>query len=97
MLSFGVINNLPSWEMIKFKQLIDTFNYHNQNNLVKQKYYEGAVSLNDVNLGIALPKAIGNLKIGCDWGAKTVDVLASRSMFDGFVNEIETEAKKIFK
>ena len=25
------------------------------------------------------------LEIGCSWGAKTVDVLAARSMFDGFV------------
>ena len=25
------------------------------------------------------------LEIGCEWGAKTVDVLAARSMFDGFV------------
>ena len=33
------------------------------------------------------------LEIGCAWGAKTVDVLAGRSMFDGFVgvNGVEDE------
>lgn len=30
---------------------------------------------------------MSNLEIGCAWGAKTVDVLAAHSMFDGFVTE----------
>lgn len=41
--------------------------------------------MNEVNLGIALPEGFSGLEIGCEWGAKTVDVLAARSMFDGFV------------
>lgn len=86
-ISISRVEGLPEIEFNKLMELIDVFNYHNQKNEQKQKYYEGAVTLNDVNLGIALPQGMGSLKIGCEWGAKTVDVLASRSMFDGFVSE----------
>lgn len=91
MLTFGTVKNLPEEEASILTQLADVYNYHQASNCIKQKYYEGAVTLNDVNLGIALPKAIGKLAIGCEWGAKTVDVLASRSMFDGFVSENGTD------
>lgn len=87
MLSIGKIINLPDAESKQFQTLIDAYNYHLNNNAVKEKYYEGNVTLGDVNLGIALPKAFHELKLGCEWGAKTVDVLASRSMFDGFVSK----------
>lgn len=72
-------------EVDKLNKLIEVFNYHQLNNCLKNKYYEGKISLNDVNLGIALPDGMGKLEIGCAWGAKTVDVLAGLSMFDGFV------------
>ena len=35
------------------------------------------------------------LEIGCAWGAKTVDVLAARSMFDGFVSANGNEAEEL--
>lgn len=85
-ITFSTINGLPDEEGIKLAQLIDAYNSHQNSNYIKQKYYEGAVTLNDVNLGIALPRGMKNLSVGCMWGAKTVDVLASRSMFDGFVS-----------
>ena len=44
------------------------------------------IPLSEVNLGLALPENIRGFEIGCNWGAKTVDVLAARSMFDGFVS-----------
>ena len=68
-----------------------------QNN-EKNKYYEGKILLGEVNLGIALPEGMRGLEIGCAWGAKTVDVLAALSMFDGFVGvngESLTELEKI--
>lgn len=78
----------------KFTKLLMVYNNHAAKNQTKDKYYEGKISLNDVNLGIALPENIRKLEIGCAWGAKTVDVLAARSMFDGFVGldgaEVET-------
>lgn len=72
-------------EIDRLQDLIDLFNLHSSKNAEKNKYYEGKITLNDVNLGIALPEGFGKLEIGCAWGAKTVDVLAARSMFDGFV------------
>ena len=72
-------------EMDRLQKLINLFNLHSAKNVEKNRYYEGKVSLSSVNLGIALPEAFDTLEIGCSWGAKTVDVLAARSMFDGFV------------
>ena len=72
-------------EKTLLKELTDVYNYHRHKNEIKNRYYEGHISLGEVNLGIALPQGMRGLEIGCSWGAKTVDVLASRSMFDGFV------------
>lgn len=85
-IELSAINNLPAYENSLLLELIAAYDSHQNKNLVKEKYYEGAVTLNDVNLGIALPKRMKNLDVGCEWGAKAVDVLASRSMFDGFVS-----------
>ena len=60
--------------------------YHQSRNATKDKYYEGHVTLQDVNLGLALPQGLRGLEVGCNWGQKAVDALASRSMFDGFVS-----------
>lgn len=81
------IKGLPDIEKIKLQKLIDVFQLHNGKNAEKDRYYEGKISLAEVNLGIALPQGMAKLEIGCSWGAKTVDVLAARSMFDGFVSE----------
>ena len=86
-ISISQIKDFPAEEMAKFQSLVATYNSHSSKNDEKNKYYEGKISLNDVNLGIALPDGLKKLEIGCTWGAKTVDVLAGRSMFDGFVDE----------
>lgn len=62
-------------EIDNLTKLIDNYNYHSSKNEEKQRYYEGKISLNSVNLGIALPEGLRKLEIGCAWGAKTVDVL----------------------
>lgn len=79
------IKGFPQTEWGNFNKLIEIFNLHASKNSEKNRYYEGKVSLDEVNLGIALPDSMARLEIGCAWGAKTVDVLAARSMFDGFV------------
>jgi len=79
--------NLTDKEKRDFFKLVNIFNKHNSSNAIKNRYYEGHVTLGEVNLGIALPEGMQGLEIGCEWGAKAVDVLASRSMFDGFVGE----------
>jgi hypothetical protein len=84
-LAIGMVANLPEEEQNMLIELQNVYNYHQGKNSKKDKYYEGKIPLSDVNIGIALPEGIRKLEIGCAWGAKTVDVLASRSMFDGFV------------
>ena len=76
---------LPMEEYAKLLKLVDIFLAHQPKNYRKNRYYEGRIALGDVNLGIALPEGLAGLEIGCAWGAKCVDVLAGRSMFDGFV------------
>lgn len=87
MLSLGEVVGLPTYEKEKLARLLEAYNFHYESNLKKERYYDGAVTLREVNLGIALPSTLQNLSVGCEWGAKTVDVLASRSIFDGFVSE----------
>lgn len=76
---------LPMPEAEDLQQLLETYQYHGTKNALKARYYEGHIPLSEVNLGLALPESIKTLEIGCEWGAKCVDVLASRSMFDGYV------------
>lgn len=85
-LGVGKIYGLPSVEEVKLRKLIKLWDNHKSSNDKKNRYYGGHVRLSDVNLGIALPNGLNSLEIGCEWGAKTVDVLAARSMFDGFVS-----------
>jgi hypothetical protein len=86
---------LPTEEQIKLQKLLDIYQAHLSKNYEKNQYYEGQISLNAVNLGIALPEGLRKLEIGCAWGAKTVDVLAARSMFDGFVGVDGEEVAEI--
>lgn len=72
-------------ERYMFQKLLNVYNAYCFKNHEKNKYYEGKISLGEVNLCIALPEGMRGLEIGCSWGAKAVDVLAARSMFDGFV------------
>lgn len=78
---------LPEDEKALLLHLVKVFYKHHADNEKKNKYYEGRISLDYVNLGIALPDGLRGLEIGCAWGAKCVDVLAARSMFDGFVGQ----------
>lgn len=86
-------SGLTSQEQKDLAELLRIYEYHRTKNAKKAKYYEGHVTLGDVNLGLALPEGFAGLEIGCEWGAKTVDVLASRSMFDGFVGADGSEAE----
>lgn len=86
-------SGLTDQERKDLAELLRIYEYHRSKNAKKAKYYEGHVTLGDVNLGFAIPKGFAELEIGCEWGAKTVDVLASRSMFDGFVGADGSEAE----
>ena len=84
---------LPEKERQTMARLVAVFNANESKNRLKNRYYEGHVTLGEVNLGLALPKAIRGLEIGCAWGEKAVDVLAARSMFDGFVGRNGQDAE----
>jgi len=85
LLSPAQVRGLDEENQYRLQKLLDVFANTQSKNEVKDRYYEGHVPLGEVNLGIALPENMAKLEIGCSWGAKTVDVLAGRSMFDGFV------------
>ena len=89
------VSGLPALEYARLLKLVAVFQAHQGGNEKKNRYYEGKISLNSVNLGIALPEGMRGLEIGCAWGAKTVDVLAGRSMFDGFVGESGEEIEEL--
>ena len=89
------VRGLDQKEYEKLDKLVETYEAHISQNKKKNKYYEGNIPVSDVNLGIALPKTLGQLQIGCAWGAKTVDVLAARSMFDGFVGADGSESDEL--
>ena len=75
-LNFGHVPGLTQEEQKQLQDLAAAYNYHQSRNATKDKYYEGHISLRDVNLGIALPQGLRNLEVGCSWGQKAVDVLA---------------------
>ena len=89
------VRGLPAAEAATLAELEQNYLLHQTANAQKSKYYEGHVSLRDVNLGIAIPKDLQSFVVGCSWGAKSVDVLAARSMFDGYVSSQGTDAEDI--
>lgn len=95
MLTIGQVQGLADRDRETLERLLEVYNYHLSKNAIKDRYYEGKISLAEVNLGIALPQGIMGLEIGCAWGSKTVDVLAGLSMFDGFVNSAGNNADDI--
>ena len=94
-INIGRVRGLPEMETALFMECVKTLNSHSGANAKKKKYYEGQIMLSDVNLGIALPDGLSRLEIGCEWGTKAVDVLAARSMFDGFVGRNGEDAEGI--
>ena len=82
----AAVAGLDVIEQERLRKLLTVYQERSAKNAIKDRYYDGHVSLGEVNLGIALPDGMRKLEIGCAWGTKTVDVLAARSMFDGFVD-----------
>lgn len=89
------IRGLPPAEKQMMADLLSIYKAHAVKNMDKERYYEGNIPLDEVNLGIALPDSLAKLQISCAWGSKAVDVLASRSMFDGFVNASGSQSDEL--
>lgn len=90
-----MVDGLGRSEAAVLTELLDVYSWHKQKNEEKDRYYEGHIPLSEVNLGLALPEGMRKLEIGCSWGAKAVDVLAARSMFDGFVDSNGAEVEQL--
>ena len=93
--SIAEAKGLEEEERARIRELVDILQSHAAKNAKKRQYYEGHITLGSVNLGIALPDGLRNLEIACAWGEKTVDVLAARSMFDGFVGAAGQEPDRM--
>ena len=87
----GSVKGLRPEDQNKLADLVNVLNYHQEKNGEKSKYYEGHVPLSDVNLGIALPKELMGLEIGCEWGAKCVAPVDLCSM----VSLVRTEMMRL--
>lgn len=86
-LNFKTIVGMPDEVLKQFNECVQIFNKHKTANGIKSRYYEGKIPLSEVNLGIALPDSLRGLEMDCGWGGQAVDVLAERSIFDGFVGK----------
>lgn len=91
----GSVSGLTDIEAAALQDLLTIYTSHSAPNETKNRYYEGRIPLSEVNLGIALPNGMQGLQIGCSWAAKTVDVLAARSMFDGFVGSSGEDVEEL--
>lgn len=89
------VRGLEQADRETLSRLLNIYRAHQSANRLKEKYYNGHITLGEVNLGIALPHGMARLSVGCDWGKKAVDVLAARSMFDGFVDNRGGDAGEI--
>lgn len=89
------VQGLPKAEQAILAELWKVYTANKANNDRKERYYDGRISLSSVNLGVALPDGLARLEVDCGWGAKAVDVLAARSVFDGFVGVNGEDAEEI--
>ena len=58
------VRGLPAAEAATLAELEQNYLLHQTANAQKSKYYEGHVSLRDVNLGIAIPKDLQSFVVG---------------------------------
>ena len=58
-LNFGKVVDLPEEEQQQLDELKYIYDYHRTANRKKRRYYNGKITLNEVNLGIALPSGLG--------------------------------------
>ena len=58
------IGGLTEYERATLAELISVYDQHKAANAQKNRYYEGNISLGEVNLGIAIPQRLRGLEIG---------------------------------
>lgn len=61
-LNFGPVEGLSAEELQQLQDLADAYNYHQSRNRLKDKYYEGHVTLQDVTLALPCRRACATWK-----------------------------------
>lgn len=82
-----LVEGLTEYEQDAFKRLFKVWHTKLTRNQLRMRYYRKKNSLKD--LGISIPPQLKTLETVLGWPAKSVDMLAARSIFDGFVYEEE--------
>lgn len=77
--------NLTGDEVATFNALLAEWQRHLSSNIRNEAYYKGKVK--PVSTDSSMPDDLRNLGIVSGWGGKCVDVLASRSVLEGFDGE----------
>ena len=81
-----VVNGLSETENKYLDKLFAQLRQTRPDNYRRSRYYDGEIPLRD--LGYAMPPKLKNRAAACvGWAAKSVDMLAVRSVFDGFTFE----------
>ena len=76
---------LREQDRLLFNKLKDILKNKSRRNTIRQKYYDGKIELKD--LGISIPPDLRRVETVVGWPAKAVDMLAARSLFDGFITK----------
>lgn len=74
-LNFGRVEGLPPEEQQWLQELKYIYDYHRSANRKKRRYYNGKVTLNEVNLGIALPAGLVSMRSGLMEKARLQDMI----------------------
>jgi hypothetical protein len=91
------IEGLAREEQDALRRLLAAWDIKRNRNMLRLNYYDGKVSLKDLN--ISIPPRLRSIETVCGWPAKAVDTLAARSRFDGytFAGEIESDLAAILR
>lgn len=69
-LNFGYVKGLPPEEWQKLNELKMVYDYHKSSNRLKRRYYNGKITLREVNLGIALQQILADWRLAAPGAQK---------------------------
>lgn len=84
-----VVAGLTEYEQDAMNRLFKVWSSKLTRNKLRMKYYRKKNALKD--LGISIPPQLKTLETVLGWAAKSVDMLAARTIFDGFVYDEEID------
>lgn len=97
MVSAPKVKGLTEYEQDAMNRLFEVWLRKLTRNRLRMKYYRKKNELKD--LGISIPPQLKTLETVLGWPAKAVDMLAARSIFDGFVyaDDVENGIEEILR